>query len=339
MERNNKTEKKSKGIKMYIPLIIITVFVLSGVAYWYSEYSKYITTDDAHIDSDNVSVSSKILGRIAHLYADEGDSVKEGTLMAELDSTDLLAQKYQLIALKEQAAASQVQSVAKYNYDHESIKVLEIAAAKAQEDFVRAKNQYAGDVITKEQYEHTQKANESAKAQLSAAKKQLNVSKAQVVSAQASITSAQKQVEIVETQLRNTKLIAPSTGIIAKRWLLPGDVAQPGQSILTITNSQKLWVSVFMEETKVSKIHLNQRVRYTVDAYPGVLFAGKVYSIGSNTASQFSLIPANNASGNFTKVTQRIQLKVSIDGPENKSDKTNYKFLSGMSVVVKIVKD
>ena len=167
----------------------------------------------------------------------------------------------------------------------------------------------------------------------------MQVSKAQTQSASAAIESAQAQVNVLQTMLRNTKLYAPVDGIIAKRWLLAGDITQPGQSIMTLNNSKKLWVSVYLEETKVSRLKMNQRAIFDVDAYPGVVFTGKVISIGSNTAAQFSLIPPNNAAGNFTKVTQRIQVKVSIDGVEGQKKLNNYQLLAGMSVVMKILKD
>src|ERR1035437_4026776 len=93
-------EIKKKGFRVYIPLVVIVLIVLAGSYYWYREYQKYIKTDDAHIDSDNVAISSKILGRIMHLYADEGDSVKKGMLLVDLDSTDLIAQVHQIRAVQ-----------------------------------------------------------------------------------------------------------------------------------------------------------------------------------------------------------------------------------------------
>jgi len=339
MEKDSKkTKEEKKGIKVYLPLILVVALVLGGCWYWYYEYSKYIATDDAHVDSDNVSVSSKILGRIAHLYVNEDDTVKQGTLVAELDSTDLLAQKKQVIAQKKQAEATLQQAEAKYSFDQESIKVQEVNVQKAQEDFDRAKSQFAGDVISKEQYDHLKKAYESAQAQFETAKTQLDVSKAQITSASAAIETSQAQIDVLSTQLTNTKLYAPITGVVAKRWLLPGDIIQPGQSIFTVTNNHKMWVIVYLEETKVSQIHLGQKASFTIDAFSDVTFTGKVYSIGSNTASQFSLIPPNNASGNFTKITQRVPIKVSIDGVENGKKLSSYNILVGMSALIKIIK-
>ena len=332
-------KEKEKSKKMFIPLAAIVLIVLIAGIYWYRDYSKYISTDDAHVDSDNVAVCSKILGRISNITANEGDTVKQGMLLAELDSADLLAQKSQVIAGRDQALTNVQQTEAKYAFDQENIKIVEIAFAKATEDYNRAKNQVAGDVISKEQFDHIQKNYESAKAQLEAAKTQLNVSKAQINSAQSAVESAKAQIKVVSTQLGNTKLYAPMDGIVAKRWLLAGDIAQPGQSIYTITNNKRLWVVVFLEETKISNLHIGQNAEFKIDAYSGITFVGKIFSIGSNTASQFSLIPANNASGNFTKVTQRVSLKVSIDGTTDGKDLSKYHILSGMSVEVKIIKD
>lgn len=338
MEKKVKEEKK-KGIGVYIPVTLVVLIVLIGCGYWYKEYKRYIKTDDAHIDADNVAVSSKILGRIIHLYVDESDTVKQGTLLAELDSNDILAQKHQAIALKNQYEAALEQSKAKYKFDVESMSVPEVNLAKAKEDYDRAKKQLAGQVITKEAYDHASKALDAANAQYNTAKSQLQVSKAQTTSAAATIESAQAQVNVLDTQLKNTKLYAPVDGIVAKRWLMVGDIAQPGQSIMTVNNNNKLWVSVYLEETKISGLKINQKAKFTVDAFPDVVFTGKVTSIGSNTAAQFSLIPPNNAAGNFTKVTQRVQIKVSIEGTENNAKLSDYKLLTGMSVIMKIIKD
>ena len=117
-----------------------------------------------------------------------------------------------------------------------------------------------------------------------------------------------------------------------------GDVVQPGQSVFTITLSKNLWVVAYPEETNISEIHEGQAVKLTIDAFPDVKFSGKVFLVGSNTASVFSLIPANNAAGNFTKVTQRIPIRISIESADNNKEISSFNILSGMSVVVKIIK-
>lgn len=333
-----KEESNNKRLKIYIPLALIIIIVLAGAFYWYKDYSMYITTDDAHVDADNVSVGSKILGRIANLYANEGDIVKQGTLLVVLDSTDLLAQRNQAFAMKAQAQANLNQAEIKYSSDQKSLRVLEINLERAGEDLKRAKDQSAGGVITREQLDHSQKTYESASAQLDASKAMLLVSKSMISSASASVETANSQIKVLDAQLRNTRMCAPADGIIAKRWLLPGDVVQPSQSVFTITINKKFWIIAYLEETKISEIHNGQSVKLTIDAFPDKNFTGKVFLVGSSTASVFSLIPANNASGNFTKVTQRIPVRISIDGTGKNEDISSLNILSGMSAVIKIIK-
>jgi membrane fusion protein, multidrug efflux system len=333
-----KEESKNRKLRIYIPLALVIIIVLAGAWYWYRDYSMYITSDDAHVDADNVSVSSKIMGRISSVYANEGDLVKQGTLLADLDSTDLLAQRNQSIALRQQAQANLNQSEVKYNSDQKSLRVLEINLERAAEDLNRAKSQSEGGVITSEQFDHVKKAFETASAQLDAAKALLLVSKSMISSASASVETANAQVKVLDTQLKNTKLSAPADGVVAKRWLLPGDVIQPSQSVFTMTMSKNLWIVTFLEETNIAEIRMGQNVRFTLDAFPNVKFTGKIFMIGSSTASVFSLIPANNAAGNFTKVTQRIPVRISIESADNNKEISSFNILSGMSAVVKIIK-
>ena len=333
-----KQDSKKSKLKVYLPLFIVIAIVLSGAYYWFRDFRTYITTDDAHIEADNITIGSKILGRIAAIHAAESDEVSRGFLLVELDSSDLIAQRNQSQALINQAQASHFQSEVKYSSDQKSIRVLEINLEKAQEDLARATEQYSGGVITQEQYEHIKKASESASAQLDAAKAQLNVSKSLISSATAAIETATAQVNVIETQLKNTRLYAPASGVIAKRWLMPGDIVQPGQSVFTLTDGKGEWVISFLEETKINEIYVGQDVRITIDAIPHTRFYGKVFLVGSSTANVFSLIPANNASGNFTKVTQRVPVKISIDRTGDGSDISSYRFMPGMSVVVKFIR-
>lgn len=334
-----KEETNKRKLRVYIPIAIVILAVLVGSWYWYRDYTRYITTDDAHVDADNVSVGSKILGRISVIHGDEGQFMKQGNLLAELDSTDMISQRNQAITMREQATANIVQAEAKYNSDRKSIKVLEIGLERATEDLNRAKSQSEGGVITTENFDHIKKAHETALAQLDAAKAQLLVSKSTVSAVSAAVESANAQVKVLDTQLKNTKLYAPADGVIAKRWLLPGDIVQPGQSVLTLTISQNLWVVAFLEETKIADIKQGQEVIFSLDAFSGVKFSGKVFLIGSTTASVFSLMPANNASGNFTKVTQRIPVRISIEKADNNKDISSFNILSGMSAVVKIIRN
>ena len=330
--------KKNK-VKVYIPLGIVIIAVLVGAWYWYRDYSRYITSDDARIDADNVTIGSKMLGRIVAVYAQEGDFVTKGKLLAELDSSDLYAQRNQAIAMKEQAITNFGQANAKFVSDQQSLKVVEINLERAKEDLDRAKKQSEGGVITDEQYDHIKKAFEAASAQADATKALIAVSKSQITSASAAVETANAQIKVLDTQLKNTRLWSPGNGVIAKRWLLPGDVIQPGQSAFTLTDDSRKWVISYLEETKISEIKNGQNVKFTIDAFHNVRFYGKVFLTGTSTASVFSLIPASNASGNFTKVTQRIPVRISIDSASNGKDISSFNILPGMSAVIKIIRN
>jgi membrane fusion protein (multidrug efflux system) len=334
----NKGKKKAAKIRAYVALaLVITALVIFGWR-WFREYNSYYSTDDAYIDADRVAVSSRILGRITDIYADEGDSVGKGRLLVELDSSDLYAQKLQAKAALDQASSSVAQARAKYELDQKNEVIKEISVERAKEDFERASSQYNGKVISKEQFDHSKKTYESSQAEMDASKAQQDVSKSQIASAESTTKTAEAQIDILETALRNTRIFAPDRGRIAKRWLLPGDVVQPGQPVFTITRDSLFYVMAYFEETKISGIHNGKKAEITVDAFPGIKLTGKVVNVGSNTAAQFSLIPPNNASGNFTKVTQRIPVKISIDPIKNEPGNPEFHFAAGMSVMVKILK-
>ncbi len=329
---------KARRIRAYILLaVVVGALVLFGYK-WYKNYTLHIKTDDAYIEADRVSVSSKMLGRIAVLYAQEGDTVKKGQLLVELDSTDLVAQKVQAKAAINSAQANANQTLAKYELDKKTIKVQEVALERAKEDLDRATLQLNGNVITKEQFDHIKKTYESAQAQLEVYKAQLMVSQSMIESAQQTVQLSSTQLNTVETQLKNMQVYAPVSGRVAKRWLLPGDIAQPSQSIFTVTKNDSLYVTAYFEETKVADLFVGKKVQFTVDAYPDVTFNGAITYIASNTAAQFSLIPPNNASGNFTKVTQRIPVRMSILGSDNNGKYKDIQLVAGMSVYVTILR-
>ena len=292
--------------RVLIPLLILLLAAVAVAYYWYAYVRGYASTDDAFIDADNVTIGSKILGRITELGVDEGDTVMQDQVIVHLDDSDLRAQE--------------AQSQANLNYAGKNAALAQVNLEKAQSDFNRADEQYKGNAITREQYDHARQAVQTAQAQNNAA--------------QAQIASAQAQLSVVETQLSNTQIKAPFRGIVAKRWLLPGDVVQAAQPILTIYDIDDSWVTSYFEETKIQSIQPGDAVEVSVDAYPGHKFKGTVTQIGSTAASQFSLIPPNNASGNFTKVTQRIPVKIGLT--IHSQDKINMPLRAGMSVEIKI---
>jgi membrane fusion protein (multidrug efflux system) len=293
--------------KTILPTLIVVLAIAVAAWYWYMGQRDYVSTDDAYIDADRVSVSSKILGRIDRLEADEGDTVSTGEPLVYLDRSDLLAQQ-------SQAHAARVLA-------RENVTLARVTEEKAQEDYDRAKTQYRDTVIPEEQYQHALKALQEAKAKFAIAQAQVGVSEAQIAA--------------IDTQLQNTTIASPMNGVVSKRWVLAGDVISPGQPIFTIYDTDSVWVTANLEETKLSAVKVGDIVDISVDAYPEKTFQGRVEQIGVNTASQFSLIPPNNASGNFTKVTQRIPVKIAIVKADSSEEEAHH-LLVGMSVEVRV---
>jgi membrane fusion protein (multidrug efflux system) len=307
-QENSPIEAGEKAFYLKKRIIIPLILLVIGCAFawfWYQGTLGYVSTDDAFIDGNRLSMSSKILGRITNLYGDEGDSVKSGEVLVRIDSTDLVAQKNQIISSLKLAEVN--------------LQLSKVGLDKAQEDYNRAQIQFKANIIPKEQLDHAQKAFQSASAQV-----EIDKSK---------IENAKAQLDVIIIQLKNTTIYSPMDGVIAKRWVLEGNVVQPGEPIFSIYDVKNIWVTANLQETDISAVRKSRDVEISIDSYPDQQFKGKVLLIGSNTASQFSLIPPNNAAGNFTKVTQRIPVKISIE-PVKGQEKVN--LLPGMSAIVKI---
>ncbi|MGD0339869.1 MAG: HlyD family secretion protein [Bacteroidota bacterium] len=308
VEESIETVPLYRNYKLVIPLFIALIAVIIIAWNWYLGLRDYVSTDDAYIDGYRVAISSKILGRIDSLTVDEGDTVRQGQVLVKIDASDLRSQ--------EQSARASV------TLSLENITLTKVTLDRSLTDYERASKQFHDNVITREQFEHAQS--------------ELAASRARYTIALAQTNTAKAQLGIIQTQLKNTIIESPMSGVVAKRWVLSGDVIQPGQSILSITDLKNIWVTANLEETSLTMLRLGDNVEIAVDAYPGRKFSGKVLQIGSNTASQFSLIPPNNASGNFTKVTQRIPVKISILPVDSSTSQPPYVLLPGMSVEVRV---
>ncbi len=298
-------KRKSKAGSIITGIVLVLV-ILASAAYWYVQKMSYVETDDAYIEADKLNVSPQIMGRVIALYADEGDAVKKGELLVALDSSDMVARLHQ---------AQTALNVAQLG-----IRLAKVRLEQAKTNFDRAQIQYKGNVIPKAKYDNELKALQAAQVQYEMAKSKIG--------------TLQAQINVIKTGLSHTKIYSSLSGIIAKRWILSGDVVAPGQTIFTVYELKNIWVTAMLKETDLNKITLGDTVQIHVDAYPDTKFKGKIFQIGTNTAALFSLIPPDNASGNFTKVTQRIPVKISIQ-PEGKA-RLSYGLLPGMSVEIKL---
>lgn len=332
---------KKKSSKSLIWLIVILVIAVIIAFLWWWNYRKYISTDDANLDSYRVSVAARVMAPMLSIYAWEGDTVKAGMVLAELDSSNVSAQLREAIARREQIATNLKLDRENLNTAIHNRKLAEIAYRQAEVNYNRDKKLYSVSAISQETFQDAENAYKSAGIKVEMAGDQIQVSRAQIVAGEAAIASADAEIESVRISLSYYRIVAPTDGVIAKRWSLPGDIVQPGQTLFTINEGKDLWVAVYLEETKFNHIRMGQPALFTLDAYPDLNFYGKIFYIGTNTAAEFSLIPPNNASGNYTKVAQRIPIKISIDKVEGKKkeERKKPKLVSGMSATVKIIKE
>ena len=294
--------------RVFIPTLAVLVLLLVGIIIWYFEYFGFTATDDAYIDGYRFTISSKYLGRISELIVDEGDRVKKGDILVKLDDSDLRAQERQALADVE--------------FTKQNCNLSSVNLEKAKDDYKRAQIQFKNNVISKEQFDHALKG--------------LEATQAQSAISLAKFESQKAILGVIQVQLQNIITLSPVDGIVAKRWGIVGDVVQMGQPILSVYDLKNIWVTANFEETKYSSLKLGQKVFVSVDAYNGKEYEGKVSQLGSSTAAQFSLIPPNNASGNFTKITQRIPVKISIEAAKLDKKSLDTPLLPGMSVEVKV---
>ena len=270
--------------RVVIPLAAFVAAGLLFLIYWLIFLRGYVSTDDAYVEANRIEIAAKILGRIAQLTVDEGDSVAKGQLLAALDSSDLVTQR--------EAAQANLDLALK------NVDLAQVNLRFAAIEYRRALVEFRHHAVSQEQYQKTERA-------FSAALADSAIEETRAKAARAQLT-------VVLAQLRNTVIVAPEHGVVARRWVRAGDVVQAAQQIYTIFNLDSIWVLTNLEETKYSSVYLGAPVRIRIDAFPRRRFHGTVLTLGASAASEFSLIPPNNASGNFTKVTQRIPLKISI---------------------------
>ena len=293
-------QKKRRRGPRIVGLVVLVVLLAVGVYYgrsWLLDTLNYVSTDDAFVDGNHVTISAKMLGRIKTVMTAEGSAVKPGQLLVTLDDTDLRAQE--------------AQATAALNYAQQNSVLAKINLDKAQDDFQRSRNLFNGGATTREQYEHAQKA--------------LDTADAQYTIAEAQVENSRAQLQVIETQLLNTRITAPIAGTVAKQAFMPGDVVQPGQAIFTVNDLVNLWVTANYEETKLGRIAVGAPVQIHVDAHPAIPFVGRVSMIGSGIVSPaFSI-------GEFTKTTQRVPVKILFE-----SVPQGTVLLPGMSVEVKV---
>lgn len=303
----NKTPPETRkviSLKALFTLAGVFLFLVIGIG-WFVHHRKFVWTNDAFLDGYQISIASDVEARIIELYVDEGDFVHEGDLLCQLDESIYNSRRedaYTNVLLLE-----------------ETVKLQKIEMEKLRDIYQVAKNEFLNQIISYIEFDKIEKDFRYAEANYKVA--------------EANLTNGRAKLGVIEEWLRHTKVYAPRDGSIAKRWVVAGDVVQIGQPLFGLTDVKNIWVTANLEEGKVEHLRPGDPVDIRIDAYPDRRFTGSVYVVRAAAASQFSLIPPDNATGNFTKVVQRVPVKIWLDVPQSKDPLYLY---PGMSVEISV---
>ncbi len=346
--RSKPSPLKNPRVRIIL-LIVIAVAVIGGVL-WYVRYQsvgKFMQgTDDAYIQADAVTISPKVSGYVDKVFVADNQQVKAGTPLLQIDARDYNAQAAQVEAQID---------VARANAEGVRAQIREQQAAidKARSDLVAARSDAAFAHAEVVRYQPLAASGAETREKLSQLLNQARQADAQVASAQAALTSATRRVGTLQAQVQQanaqgeasraqlaaakvnvgaTILRASIDGRVGDKTVRIGQFAQAGTRLMSIVPVQQIYVEANFKETQLGLMRVGQPVTLDVDALPGVEIHGRVESVSPGTGAQFSLLPPQNATGNFTKIVQRVPVRIALDaGPE-----TRKLLVPGMSVDVTV---
>ncbi len=313
---------------------VAIVAALLGGAYGIYAYVGYLnhgqyvqSTDDAYVKADGITVSSKLSGYVRTVKVGDNQPVKAGDLLVEVDPTDYRIKVIQANAQENLARAGEALNRAGITEAEAGVAQAQAALVTAQRDLAfltgevaRYRPLVAAGSEPKQTLDQLSSNRDKAaatvaaqQASLAAAKGKLAAARAQLGQTGAQIEAARAQADAARTDLATTKLIAPVPGTIASSSVRIGQFVQPGQRLLTIVPVQAIYVEANFKETQIGLMRPGQPATIEVDALPGVEFHGTVDSVTPGTGATFSLIPPQNATGNFTKIVQRVPVRIRIN--------------------------
>lgn len=333
--------KKPAFNKRQKALLILLIIIVAGG--WFGlrlfiRSKTHVETDNAFIEARIIPVSSKVSGTVTRVLVNDNQFVKQGQLLLEIDQNDYKLQVSRAAAgvgvaenetggelLKAEAARAALQS-ARARHDQAAL------------DLERGEKLYSREVIPKEQLDRLRTANRVAQSQLQEAGE--NLKRAQFEAGlgaktgnKAKVLERRAQLDEARLQLSYTRIHAPRDGYITRKSIEAGVNIQAGQHLMALVPLQEAWITANYKERQITHIKAGQKVEFTVDSYPGRTFSGRVDSIMAGTGAAFSLLPPENATGNYVKVVQRLPVKIAID---NSSDPQQL-LRVGMSVVPTIL--
>lgn len=315
-------------------IVLNTVCILlAGSGLWFTasyfwRYVHYEVTNDAYIDQYVAPLNIRVAGYIREVRFTEHQYVHAGDTLLLLDDREyrIRVKEAEAALLDAQGTQDVVHSGVRTSQTNVAVQDANIAEAKAmlwqtEQDYHRFERLLREESVPEQQYEQAKAAYEAARARYQAIVEQKNAAESQyheaskrTVSAEAGIMRQEADLEMARLNLSYTVLTAPYDGYIGRRTLEPGQYVEAGQTISYLVRSRDKWVTANYKETQIVHIYLGQEVRVKVDALPGRIFHGRVTAISEATGSKYSLVPTDNAAGNFVKVQQRIPVRIDFEG-------------------------
>ena len=313
---NNKSQQRKKGLSIFILLLLL--IAIGSAAYWFFFIKGFEETEDAYVSGNQVMVSSQVAGNISKINVDNMDLVQAGDVLLELDDTNAKLSFEQA----KSNLANAVRQISQLNYTVKQLKSAvranEITLAQAQGNLNRRVQLVKDGAIDKESFQHAKEAVELAKANLMTSQNQLEANQALLLdgplSEQPQIQSAVSNLKQAWLNLERTKIRSPIKGYVARRNAQVGQAVSVGGALMAVVTTDQMWLDANFKETQLTHMRIGQPVEIHFDLYgKDKTFNGKVVGIEMGTGSAFSLLPTQNATGNWIKVVQRVPVRIQLD--------------------------
>jgi len=305
-------------------LIMLLVFVVIGVIWlllWLFVFSTRETTDNAYVGGNQVAISAQVPGTVVAILADDTQHVDAGQILVKLDSTDASVRLSQARSALAQAVRQVRQQTDSANGSDAAVAARQIDLKKAEADLKRRLPLIAEQAEAPETIQHLRDAVDQARAALTSAQAQASAEHASIegtdIANNPAVLQARANFRAAWVAAQRNAIFAPVSGYVAQRSAQLGNSVQAGQQLMTVLPLHDLWIDANFKESQLRHIRIGQPAKIETDIYGGsVEYHGKVIGLGAGTGSVFSLLPAQNATGNWIKVVQRVPVRIALDNQE-----------------------
>lgn len=331
--------------RIFIISSLFVIPVIVAISVWLIDRQHYESTDNAYLKANIILISPKVQGYVSQLLVDDNQAVQQGELLLTIDDRDFQAKVVQAESRinEEKAHIQRLQAQKTSQHSHVAAATANIAAVQARREQIQKdlrrfdelinRGSASKQTLDKIQSESKQSAAELASSQATASAEQgaYGAFDNEISESAAKLEIAQAELQLAKLELEHTQIKAPVAGVIGNKGVQSGQLVRPGMTLAHLVESQKIWVEANFKETQLEYMRIGQSATIKVDAYPDLELTGKVDSFAPASGAEFSLLPAENATGNFTKIVRRVPVKILLDTGADVS-----LLRSGLSVEAKV---